>query len=185
MSGFLQLAKKRKTTYEFSSKKVADSKISKVLESARWAPSTANIQPWYFIVVKNQKMISNLLWSIPYAHYPFVNPSPNVMIVFVLPKDAAGKELKVTKDKELSSFNAHSSLGMSALNALYAATDLGLASCLLTPARNEVRKLLSIPKGDIPYVVVGIGYEKKGGFAHPRKRKELKSLVYKEKYGKR
>lgn len=54
---FLSLAKKRKTTYEFSDKLVNDSDIVKILEAGRWAPSCTNTQPWHFIVVKDKKKI--------------------------------------------------------------------------------------------------------------------------------
>src|SRR3989344_5213048 len=58
---FLRLAKSRKTTYEFSDKKVEDSDLKKVLEAARWSPSCSNAQPWHFIVVRDKEKIAELI----------------------------------------------------------------------------------------------------------------------------
>ena len=55
MKDFLELAKKRKTTFEFSNKQVSGKDILKLLEVARWVPSCTNSQPWHFIVIKNEK----------------------------------------------------------------------------------------------------------------------------------
>jgi nitroreductase len=53
---FLELAKTRRSIRKFKSDPVADSDIDKIIEAARWAPSGFNMQPWEFVVVKDQKL---------------------------------------------------------------------------------------------------------------------------------
>jgi 5,6-dimethylbenzimidazole synthase len=50
---FLNLARDRRSMRRFKPDPIPDEIIKKILESARWAPSGANSQPWEFIVVKN------------------------------------------------------------------------------------------------------------------------------------
>lgn len=41
---------------QFKSDPIPESALTRILEAACWAPSAGNLQPWYFYVVKNQKM---------------------------------------------------------------------------------------------------------------------------------
>jgi len=96
MSGFESLAKRRKTTYEFSDKKVSDKEINRLIECARWAPSAGNSQPWYFIVVKNPKKITALIDS---AYYGAFHNDPPCIIAIVLDKDKyAESEFRCVRD---------------------------------------------------------------------------------------
>lgn len=53
--GFLELLKKRRSIRRFKPDPVPEEYIRKILESARWAMSGANAQPWEFIVVTKQE----------------------------------------------------------------------------------------------------------------------------------
>ncbi len=44
----------RKSVRQYTSQDVSDDIIKKILEAGRLAPSWVNVQPWHFIVVKNQ-----------------------------------------------------------------------------------------------------------------------------------
>lgn len=52
---FLELAKKRRSIRRFLPDTVPDEFIGKILETARWAMSGGNGQPWEFIVVKDKE----------------------------------------------------------------------------------------------------------------------------------
>ena len=41
----------RRTVRKFSDRKVSDDVLDKILNAARWAPSSRNQQPWELIVV--------------------------------------------------------------------------------------------------------------------------------------
>lgn len=45
----------RKSVRKYTDKAIDDAVISKILDAGRFAPSWVNVQPWKFIVVKNQE----------------------------------------------------------------------------------------------------------------------------------
>ena len=50
----------RRTVRNFTADPVPDHIIHKILQAARWAPSSSNTQPWHFIVVKQPDTIQEL-----------------------------------------------------------------------------------------------------------------------------
>ena len=70
---FSELVKKRKTTFEFSNKKVQDSDLKKIIEAGSWAPSCANTQPWHFIILKEKQKIEKAMKT---ANYGFFHGEP-------------------------------------------------------------------------------------------------------------
>ena len=57
---FCELVKSRRSVRDFHEKDVPDDLIVKLLESARWAPSAGNCQPWRFYVIKDKAVISQI-----------------------------------------------------------------------------------------------------------------------------
>lgn len=55
-----QCIRTRRTVREFTADPVSDSTIHRILQAARWAPSSSNTQPWHFIVVRQPDTISEL-----------------------------------------------------------------------------------------------------------------------------
>ncbi len=45
----------RRSIRKYLEKPVEEDKLLKVLEAARWAPSSRNSQPWAFVVVKSKE----------------------------------------------------------------------------------------------------------------------------------
>ncbi len=43
----------RRSVRQFKYDPISDAAVTQILEAARQAPSSANLQPWYFVVVKN------------------------------------------------------------------------------------------------------------------------------------
>lgn len=179
---FLNLAKTRKTTYEFSDKKVKQSDIKKILEAARWAPSCSNVQPWQFIVVKNKERISELMKT---AFYGAFHTNPPIIIAIVLVNECwKDSEHRCDLDSKLGIYEGFLCIGMSALNMILEAQELGIASALLSPHQNIIKTLRG-RKGDFIPLMVAFGYEKKKAFQKKRERKELKKLVSGEYFGRK
>lgn len=49
----IKIARKRRSIRKYKPDPVPDEDIEKIVETARWAMSGANAQPWEFVVVKN------------------------------------------------------------------------------------------------------------------------------------
>ena len=50
---FFKIIVDRRSCREFKNDPVPDKDLQQIIEAARWAPSSANSQPWDIIVVKN------------------------------------------------------------------------------------------------------------------------------------
>lgn len=178
---FLKLAKSRKTTYEFSEKKVKLSDVKKILEAARWSPSCENVQPWHFIVIQDKKRISELMKSAAYGGF---HSDPPILIALVLKKECWEDDThRCVKDEKLGIYEAYLCVAMPALSIVFEALELGIDSCFLTPKQSEISGILKVRKNDTLPLVVGLGYEKEGAFQKKRTRGDLKRLVSYEFFG--
>ena len=179
--GFLELAKKRSTTYDFDDKKLSDENVAKILEAGRWAPSCTNSQPWNFILIKSKDMIDKLVRT---ANYGDFHSDPVFMIAVVLRKERCkGKGFSCFTGKDSLVQDSYMSCGMAALQMILEATDLQINSCLLTPEESKAKKLLKIKLADALPLIVGFGYKRKGTFQKKRERAELKEIISYEYFG--
>ena len=48
----------RRTVRQFKTAPVSETTLVKILNAARWAPSSRNQQPWHLVVVKNKKTLT-------------------------------------------------------------------------------------------------------------------------------
>lgn len=192
-NNFLGLAKSRKTTYEFNSKKISKKNILKILEAAHWAPSCGNLQPWYFIVVQNKTTIRKLIDTTHYVYAPFIHPLPPVIIAFVLVKD---KYLQKQHNHSVLRCCKHSGckqhqneldlcFAMSVYGAVLSAADLGIQSCILTPKQYLASQLLKADLIGTVRLIVGLGYQLKQSFQRERSRVPIQDLISYEKYRKK
>jgi nitroreductase len=56
MSDVLDVIKNRRAIHRFKSDPIDQEQLRMILEAGRWAPSFSNLQPWRFIVIKNQEL---------------------------------------------------------------------------------------------------------------------------------
>lgn len=177
-----KIIKDRRTVYEFSDKKVSDALLTKILDIARWSPSSHNSQPWSMIVIRDKKMIENL---VELAYYGDFHTPPNVLIVLI--SEPIYKEKPSLLNGELKKHaEPHKLMNIGFLGAslIYSAEALGVDSCILSAIDKRVSKLLNIPKEKNPLLMIGLGYEKEGAFHKKRERKSLDEIVFHESYKK-
>ncbi|MBI4151992.1 nitroreductase family protein [Candidatus Woesearchaeota archaeon] len=182
---FLALARTRKQTYGFSRRPISNTTILKILEAARWAPSCGNSQPWRFIIVKDQKRINHLVKETYFAHYPFINPLPPILIAFVLNTGCIRKEPVCSDSREIALEDGLLCVAMAVMNSLLEAEARGISSCILTPRGKDSLKILRLQKEDKLVLFVGFGYEEKDAFQVKRYRAPLNELVSYEWYGRK
>ena len=56
----IEAINKRRSIRKFKSNLVTDQQINRLIEVARLAPSGSNVQPWRFIIVRDQKLKTGL-----------------------------------------------------------------------------------------------------------------------------
>ncbi|MFH0922581.1 MAG: nitroreductase family protein [Candidatus Micrarchaeota archaeon] len=180
---FLSLATKRKTVFEFDKQMPSEAAIRSILDAGRWAPSSLNLQPWSFIIVKKPEVISKIM---EICRYGFFHNDPPVIIAIVSePRYEKHKGIIRGKMKELTEYHKYLDASMPALSMLFEATSLGIGSCLLSPFQKKANRILGVPKGKSVFLLVGLGFEKKRAFRRDRERNSLSSIVFREKYGRK
>lgn len=171
----------RKSIRSFSETPVEAEKLRSILEAARWAPSSSNIQPWRFIVAskdqpeKYQRLLEllaeqNQIWA---ARAP-------VLILTV------AKLLHEPGDK-VNKFALHD-VGLTSANLTFQATSLGLAVHQMGGFNAvSAKTALNIPDGFEPVTMIALGYGDAADLLPvylqereraPRLRKELSELVF-------
>ncbi len=179
---FLDLAKTRKTTYEFSEKPVDEKDIEKILEAARWAPSSHNSQPWSFILIKNKKTIEKILDS---CYYGFFRNSPSLMVAIVMEPIYVNENALLRGNlKKFADTHKYMNMAFPVSNMLHEATSLGISSGVVSPIAKEVNNVLKVPSEKEVPLIICLGYEKKNAYHKKRQRKKLDNIVYYEVYKK-
>jgi nitroreductase len=173
----LDAIKKRRTVLRFENTKVEQDKIEAILEAGRWAPSWLNKQPWRFIVIKDPRTRELLGEVVPTAFVQGLREAPVCIAVIV--------------DAEEDPYHFVEAGAIASQNMALATHSLGLQTSWIgifdvkdqkNSAEAKVKKLLEIPKNYRVITVLPIGHAK---YDIPKKdRKELRHIVYEEKFGK-
>lgn len=151
--------KQRRTVRKFKQDSLKKDDIMQIIDSARLAPTAANIQPLKFSVIVSEEKRLEMFPHIKYAGYlPDWNPEfsqcPPVFIAVL-----NDTRLKPTEKSECDS-------GAAIMSMCLAAEELGLGSCWLGAIdRVRIKEILSLPEYlDITYLL-GIGYPDQDGTA--------------------
>ena len=172
---FLKLAKARKTTYEFSNRKVNDSDLNDILEAGRWAPSCNNTEPWHFVIIKNKETIKKLMMT---ANYGDFHTDPALMIALVLlSEQCPGEGQSCFRGEDSGVHDSYMCIGMVALNMSLEARDLGIDTCIVTPTEEVAKRILKVKKNNAVPLLLGLGYQDKKAFQKKRERKGLAGII--------
>jgi nitroreductase len=142
----------RRSVRAFTSKVVSQEDIEKLIDATRWAPSAGNIQPWEFVVIRDEDVKRGL--SIAALDQLFIEQAPVVIVVCANESRSEwgygerGKTLYCLQDTAAAT-----------QNLLLAAHAMGLGACWVGAFyEQEVRKGLDIPLGIKPVAIVPVGY---------------------------
>ncbi|MCF7916235.1 MAG: nitroreductase family protein [Candidatus Omnitrophica bacterium] len=162
-TNILELIKKRRSVRRFKQQEVPLEIIKKSLESARWAPSGLNNQPWKFMVLAEKEKDA----LAKYTKYDQVVREANKLILVFLDKDSS-----YNYQKDLMA------IGAAIQNILIYLTNQNIGSCWLGEIMNQndkVEKELETSQclEFVAAVAVGI----LAGKAKTKERKPLKDLI--------
>lgn len=170
----LSLIKARRTTFEYADKAVSQKDVDQLLEAGRWSPSSLNVQPWRFVVVRNHKLVKQLIETCSYGYF---YAQPALLIAFVLPHEKLGGNHRGAKMGRIGEIDAYLCFSMPAYGMCLEAESLGLGTSLLTPHSEKAQRLLKLKSGDSCPLMLGIGYPKSGGFRNEHVREQLDKIV--------
>ena len=156
----LRLMQERRSIRKFKPDPIEDDKIEQILEAARWTQSASNRQPWRFIVIKNQEIISQLQKAAKFGG--FVSQAPLVIAIIADKKRSPNWYLQDT------SMVAHQICLM--------AWSLDLGTCWIgSMDRDKAAEVLELDKNEHVTTILPIGYFHKK--PSPTSRKSLKNMV--------
>lgn len=161
--------KSRRSVRKYRKDPVPNDLILKILEAGRWAPSAGNSQPWSFIVLKDNDIRRTVAEATTYGK--FLAEAPLGIAVVIDPKVSTHP----VEDGAVATQNM--------LLAIHA---LGLGACWIgaydSVYEERVKEILGIPKQKRLLSIISLGFPAES----PKgSRKELKDIVFIDKYGKK
>ena len=157
----------RRTIRDFTDAPVSDAVLHKIMQAARWAPSSSNTQPWHFIVVRDPETISRL--GEICTQGSFIGKAPLAIAIVM---DGARR--------------AQLDAGRALQQMELVAWSEGLGTCFVGvrgEAQDQVKDLLGIPEELELITVLPFGYRimREPGTGTPRK--PMSEIAHGEKFG--
>lgn len=175
------LARKRRSPRAFDSRPVDEDKLERLFETARWAPSSMNAQPWRFVYAtkENQEAYDSFLDSLMDGNKVWAKDAPVLLAVF------ARKTYEHNgKTYRHSWYDTGQAMGMLGLQA----TELGLHLHQMGGFyADKISEVVGISDDYEPVVMAAIGYvgdadqlpeNLKKREKAPRVRKDIRELVH-------
>lgn len=142
---------KRRSIRRFKQKPICINVLKKMVNTARLAPSGANLQPLEFCIVNDKDLCSKIFKALSWAGYikpkwsPIKNERP-VSYIIILVNDS--RNIWYLRDVSFAAANI----------VIYAESE-GIASCILCNINKEkIQHCLRIPKNIIIDSVIALGY---------------------------
>jgi len=171
---FLDIVRSRRSIRSYKDYPVPDEDIEKILDSARWAPSAGNLQPWEFIIVRNDRT-KRLLAEAAYGQF-WIMKAPVVIVACAnIPRTSRfygnrGANLYCIQD-----------VAAAIQNILLSAHYLGYGTCWVGAfSEEEVRRILRLPEHVRPLAIITLG--KPAEKPAPPPRRSLKEIAHFEKW---
>jgi nitroreductase len=176
--------KGRRSIRKYQPKGVPDPVIADLLDLGRYAPSSMNGQPWYFIIVRDARTkrrlvkIKNKYCPMEKSMYKadFLQDAPVVIVVCV--------------DHERSFNREVENAVLATANILLGAYERGLGSVYMSAYKREdpevsaeIRRALDIPDGVDPITIIPLGYPDET--PEPKEIGLLDEVVFHETFGKK
>lgn len=171
------MIKNRRTVREFLDKPLEISIVYEIIDAARYAPSSGNLQNWFFVVVNEQKektklanLCLNQLWM---ARAP-------VMVMVCVKADKCLKYYGPKLGRKYSLQNGN----FAASNILMAAEALNISAAFVGAfSESDIKKHFRLPDDVEVIGVISLGYSKE----KPKlpTRYELRTIVFLNKWGNR
>ncbi len=182
-----ELLASRRSTRAFSREPIEPWKIMSLFEAARWSPSSANEQPWYFIAAIKDDFAtySALLESLSERNRRWASNAP--MLVLALAQSTYSRSGQPYRH---SLYDLGQSVALLSVQAIA----LGLSVHEMGGFDPEkFRRVFPVPEGFDPVVIFAVGYpdapdslpeDLRARERAPRSRKPLESFVFTERWGK-
>jgi len=148
---FFELINKRESCRDFSDKKVDKELLVKCIDASRLSPSACNSQPWSFVVVNSEEKSPLVAKCTQTAG---LNKFTNNVPAFIVVCEEEAKLIGGVSQKY-----AQGDVGIAIINICYAATELGLSTCIMGSVdRETLKEVLNLPENKNIRFVLAVGY---------------------------
>ncbi|MDR0429724.1 MAG: nitroreductase family protein [Tannerellaceae bacterium] len=171
----LELMKKRCSIRNYASTPVDSEKLNYVLEAARVAPSAVNYQPWYFLLIKEEKNREKLIECYPRE---WIKTAP----MFIVVCGDHNQSWKRPADKK---DHLDVDAGIVTEHICLAAAEKDLGTCIVCHFDMPLlKKNFNLPESIEPVVIIPIGHPAETNLFEktPRKRKTIEEIVKQETF---
>jgi nitroreductase len=185
-TNLLRLIKSRRSIRKYRKNPVPLEKIYQILEAGRYAPSGANLQPWIYIVVTDNKLKEKIREGAEKIEIDFHKKAPKQFKRWL-------KEQKITPEKSflteapalivVAGFTKApywlESTWVSIAYILLSVESQNLGTLTYTPPETVfLSKLLNIPEAYHPVAILPIGYSAETPSPETRPRRPREQIVY-------
>ena len=154
----------RREIRTFVEKSIPDESLLKILEAGRLAPSSKNLQPWHFVVIRNKETLKKISELTPTGEHIARAPLATAVLM-----DGA-------KLPEIDGARAIQ-------NMVLAAWDMGIGACWVTNFYDDaVKDLLGAPQRMKLVSVIPFGYPTELKTNRKKIRKSLDEIVHYERF---
>ncbi|MFZ0830011.1 MAG: nitroreductase family protein [Thermoplasmata archaeon] len=159
----------------FQTRPVPEEKVRAVVAAARLAPSQSNLQPWRFVVVRDEELKRQIAQACPRGKP--VAEAPVVIVAFSLEED-----IPMTVGGYISTYPLDAAVAVHQLRL--AAVAEGLAtSWIVDFHEDKIRRALQVPEGIHPIAVLPLGYPgESNGSGTPEGRKSPDEIIAYDRY---
>lgn len=168
---FLELVRKRHSVRKYSTRKVEEEKLLKILEAGRLAPTAANLQPERLIVIQKKEGMEKLKKCNAGTY-----GAPLVIIV-------CGDHNVTWKRRQDNKDFSDIDVSIVTDHMMLEAADLGLASVWIGSFDPDmIKKEFNLPDNVEAINILAIGYEADENTNMDKNRKPLEEIVHYETY---
>lgn len=146
---FTELVHRRYSVRNFTWERVDREILLEIIETARYAPSAVNFQPWHFIIIDDPEKLNEFQKVYPRAWF---GEAPACIVVC---SDHRQSWKRKSDNKDFADVDA----AIVTDHLILKATELGLGTCWVCNFDTELtRKLLLIPEYIEPLAIIPIGF---------------------------
>lgn len=192
---FYENIKRRRSIRQFSDRQVSREIIENCIRAAAYAPSGANMQPWYFVAAGNpeikrkireaaekeeinfykkwapEKWLNALKPLGTDIHKPFLETAPYLIVIFA-------QRYHVLTDGNIEKhYYVNESVGIATGILITAIHNAGLVSLTYTPSpMGFLNKILGRPSSEKAFLILVVGYPDENATVPEIKKKSLQEI---------